>query len=87
MIKVDATISIKHISRSTSSTLADNLEACHVFIRKCRKLRVVHIFLNTRHIFHLPQYSHMMLRYHAQTFLHGGALAPFSFDQVVQQRH
>lgn len=84
MIKVDATISIKHISRSTSSTLVENLEACHVSIRKCRKSRVVYIFLSTRHIFLLPQYSHMMFRYYAQTFLYGGTLAPFSFDQVVQ---
>lgn len=88
MIKVDDTISIKHISRSTSSTLVENLEAFHVSIQKSRKSRILYIYVNTLvGIFHLLQYSYMVLCYYFHTFLHGSVPVPFSFDQILQQRH
>jgi len=38
-------------------------------------------------MFFSPQHAHVVSRYHAQTFLHGGALVALSFDQVVQHCH
>lgn len=86
MIKVEATTSIKHISRNTFSTSAVNLEMRHISTPRLRDAsrKLPRRSLSARI---LPQHSHMVARYRAQAFLHGGVLALVSFDQITQHRH